>query len=158
MCDQGVALVSSYAGIRPCVFDRVDTRVYITSTRGAGHLHPVDDWQAYQGSASSCSVATYRLSADVMGWYQFLEIAIYLTKPCDIELKSPSKAPSDTRMSYRQSCDRCRQQKVRCLREEPQAVDNDAPSGQHLPPCDRCTKAGVACVYSCTYPIHVSLL
>ncbi|KAF1838970.1 hypothetical protein BDW02DRAFT_564570 [Decorospora gaudefroyi] len=45
-------------------------------------------------------------------------------------------------MSHRQSCNRCRQQKVRCLREEFASLT------QPLSPCQRCAKAGVACVYS----------
>ncbi|KAF2833547.1 hypothetical protein CC86DRAFT_461889 [Ophiobolus disseminans] len=45
-------------------------------------------------------------------------------------------------MSHRHSCDRCRQQKVRCLRDELPST------GQPLPPCERCNKANVACVYS----------
>ncbi|KAH7086128.1 hypothetical protein FB567DRAFT_63113 [Paraphoma chrysanthemicola] len=49
--------------------------------------------------------------------------------------------------SQRYSCDRCRQQKVRCLKNwELSTVV--AGSGNHLTPCERCTKADVACVYS----------
>ncbi|KAH7303658.1 hypothetical protein B0I35DRAFT_177203 [Stachybotrys elegans] len=45
-------------------------------------------------------------------------------------------------MSQRQSCDRCRQQKVRCFWDS-------ASHGAHgLPRCQRCFKAGVDCVYS----------
>ncbi|KAI0468874.1 hypothetical protein F4859DRAFT_188791 [Xylaria cf. heliscus] len=53
-------------------------------------------------------------------------------------------------MSHRQSCDRCRQQKVRCRRDESQRGKNNPSSlGQaSLSPCERCTKAAVDCVYS----------
>ncbi|KAI0506250.1 hypothetical protein F5B22DRAFT_624842 [Xylaria bambusicola] len=53
-------------------------------------------------------------------------------------------------MSHRQSCDRCRQQKVRCRRDESQRWSNNASSAEQGPPsrCERCTKAAVECVYS----------
>lgn len=57
-------------------------------------------------------------------------------------------------MSHRQSCDRCRQQKVRCLREEAQRVASNPPASSgpnSFSRCERCTKAGVDCVYSCMY-------
>ncbi|KAK0118230.1 hypothetical protein ONS95_012533 [Cadophora gregata] len=53
-------------------------------------------------------------------------------------------------MSQRQSCDRCRQQKVRCLRDETQKAEK-TPSpkgGSSTLRCERCTKAGVECFYS----------
>ncbi|KAH9218328.1 hypothetical protein DL95DRAFT_385753 [Leptodontidium sp. 2 PMI_412] len=55
-------------------------------------------------------------------------------------------------MSHRQSCNRCRQQKVRCLRDEaPRGESNPSSSGRpSLSRCERCTKAGVECVYSLT--------
>ncbi|RXG49306.1 hypothetical protein VDGE_05636 [Verticillium dahliae] len=49
-------------------------------------------------------------------------------------------------MSHRHSCERCRQQKVRCLRDS-QIVQKPSP-GQSIPKCSRCAKAGTACVYS----------
>ncbi|QGI68024.1 uncharacterized protein FFB20_15815 [Fusarium fujikuroi] len=50
-------------------------------------------------------------------------------------------------MSHRQSCDRCRQQKVRCLRDESQGgAGNKARAS--FSRCERCTKASVDCVYS----------
>ncbi|KAF1958924.1 hypothetical protein CC80DRAFT_591806 [Byssothecium circinans] len=45
-------------------------------------------------------------------------------------------------MPPRHSCDRCRQQKVRCLRDELHS------SAQPLSSCQRCVNASVACVYS----------
>lgn len=54
-------------------------------------------------------------------------------------------------MSHRQSCDRCRQQKVRCRRDEAaqRGKSNTSSTGQtSLLPCERCTKAAVDCVYS----------
>ncbi|KAF4952469.1 hypothetical protein FGADI_6703 [Fusarium gaditjirri] len=46
-------------------------------------------------------------------------------------------------MSHRQSCERCRQQKVRCLRD----TTSQKPSpGQPLPKCSKCAKAGTACI------------
>jgi hypothetical protein len=62
-------------------------------------------------------------------------------------------------MSQRQSCNRCRQQKVRCLRDEaPRGESNLSSSGRpSLVRCERCTKAGVECVYSrmhCVAPIY----
>ncbi|KAL6232009.1 hypothetical protein BDW75DRAFT_243368 [Aspergillus navahoensis] len=52
-------------------------------------------------------------------------------------------------MSHRQSCDRCRQQKVRCIRDEAQAqLGTSYPDRASLAPCERCLKAGVDCVYS----------
>ncbi|KAH5139490.1 hypothetical protein HBI56_226420 [Parastagonospora nodorum] len=57
-------------------------------------------------------------------------------------------------MSHRQSCDRCRQQKVRCLRGEgPREKNIDlplSPKQAQLPRCERCAKASVECVYSFT--------
>ncbi|KAL5340286.1 hypothetical protein BJX70DRAFT_128690 [Aspergillus crustosus] len=53
-------------------------------------------------------------------------------------------------MSHRQSCDRCRQQKVRCIRDEAQAQRGASyPDRASLAPCERCSKAGVDCIYSC---------
>lgn len=46
-------------------------------------------------------------------------------------------------MPHRQSCDRCRQQKARCTREDPL---NDA--ADPFLPCERCMKAGAVCSYS----------
>lgn len=46
-------------------------------------------------------------------------------------------------MSSRQSCDRCRQQKVRCYRSE-HATSRSGSLAQ----CERCAKAGANCVYS----------
>ncbi|KAL3957169.1 hypothetical protein ACCO45_007747 [Purpureocillium lilacinum] len=53
-------------------------------------------------------------------------------------------------MSHRQSCDRCRQQKVRCLRDEAQQENSNpsSPGRASLSQCERCAKAGVDCVYS----------
>ncbi|KAI0185486.1 hypothetical protein EV127DRAFT_463795 [Xylaria flabelliformis] len=52
-------------------------------------------------------------------------------------------------MSHRQSCDRCRQQKVRCRRDETERGSNSPSSGQtSLSQCERCTRAAVDCVYS----------
>ncbi|KAK0710109.1 hypothetical protein B0T26DRAFT_432797 [Lasiosphaeria miniovina] len=58
-------------------------------------------------------------------------------------------------MSHRHSCDRCRQQKVRCLQDESQSQgagpgSNPAASRNRssLTRCERCTKADVDCVYS----------
>ncbi|KAI5462040.1 hypothetical protein BGZ63DRAFT_382838 [Mariannaea sp. PMI_226] len=48
-------------------------------------------------------------------------------------------------MSHRHSCDRCRQQKVRCLRDESQRASSGSNS---LARCERCAKASVDCVYS----------
>ncbi|KAH6892949.1 hypothetical protein B0T10DRAFT_481143 [Thelonectria olida] len=48
-------------------------------------------------------------------------------------------------MSQRHSCDRCRQQKVRCSRGNSQTAPTDPTS---LARCERCTKASVNCVYS----------
>ncbi|KAH7013038.1 hypothetical protein EDB80DRAFT_709252 [Ilyonectria destructans] len=48
-------------------------------------------------------------------------------------------------MSHRHSCDRCRQQKVRCVRDESQGASSGTTS---LARCERCTKAAVDCVYS----------
>ncbi|KAH7127285.1 hypothetical protein EDB81DRAFT_809013 [Dactylonectria macrodidyma] len=48
-------------------------------------------------------------------------------------------------MSHRHSCDRCRQQKVRCLRDDSQGASSSTTS---LARCERCTKAAVDCVYS----------
>ncbi|KAI0097586.1 hypothetical protein GGR51DRAFT_578026 [Nemania sp. FL0031] len=52
-------------------------------------------------------------------------------------------------MLHRQSCDRCRQQKVRCRRDESQRWNNSS-SPEKGPPsrCERCAKAAVDCVYS----------
>ncbi|KAK4168084.1 hypothetical protein QBC43DRAFT_127902 [Cladorrhinum sp. PSN259] len=49
-------------------------------------------------------------------------------------------------MSHRHSCERCRQQKVRCLRDS-QTTQKPSP-GQSIPKCSRCAKAGTTCVYS----------
>ncbi|KAI1173370.1 hypothetical protein F4777DRAFT_558239 [Nemania sp. FL0916] len=52
-------------------------------------------------------------------------------------------------MSHRQSCDRCRQQKVKCRRYEPLGGKSNPSLAQSpLAPCERCTKAEVGCVYS----------
>ncbi|KAL4796625.1 hypothetical protein BDV19DRAFT_388130 [Aspergillus venezuelensis] len=56
-------------------------------------------------------------------------------------------------MSHRQSCDRCRQQKVRCIRDEAQSQGHaqrgsSYPDRAPLTPCERCLKAGADCVYS----------
>ncbi|KAL4881204.1 hypothetical protein BJY04DRAFT_189333 [Aspergillus karnatakaensis] len=56
-------------------------------------------------------------------------------------------------MSHRQSCDRCRQQKVRCIRDEAQSQahaqrGSSYPDRAPLIPCERCLKAGADCVYS----------
>ncbi|CAH0051606.1 unnamed protein product [Clonostachys solani] len=47
----------------------------------------------------------------------------------------------------RQSCDRCRQQKVRCLKNWETSVTTSADS-DYFSACERCTKADVPCVYS----------
>ncbi|KAI1463638.1 uncharacterized protein F4812DRAFT_463466 [Daldinia caldariorum] len=44
--------------------------------------------------------------------------------------------------SRRSACDRCRGQKLRCVRPPKQA---NAADGQTLQPCERCTKAGAGC-------------
>ncbi|KNG48004.1 hypothetical protein DDE82_002269 [Stemphylium lycopersici] len=49
-------------------------------------------------------------------------------------------------MSHRHSCERCRQQKVRCLRDS--QVSQEPSPGQSIPQCSRCAKAGTACIYS----------
>ncbi|KAL8364894.1 hypothetical protein RB595_003940 [Gaeumannomyces hyphopodioides] len=49
-------------------------------------------------------------------------------------------------MSHRHSCERCRQQKVRCLRDS-ETMQKPSP-GQSIPKCSRCAKAGTTCVYS----------
>ncbi|KAK3995122.1 hypothetical protein QBC44DRAFT_367001 [Cladorrhinum sp. PSN332] len=49
-------------------------------------------------------------------------------------------------MSHRHSCERCRRQKVRCLRD-PENVHKPSP-GQSIQRCTRCAKAGTACVYN----------
>jgi hypothetical protein len=60
----------------------------------------------------------------------------------------------------RHSCDRCRQQKVRCLKNwELPGVSGGGHGGgggggsgggnERLSPCERCAKADVPCVYSC---------
>src|SRR4051794_13920655 len=73
-----------------------------------------------------------------------------LNKASPIGRESRKGANKKLIMSQRQSCNRCRQQKVRCLRDE-------APRGESIPSssgrptlsrCERCTKAGVECVYS----------
>lgn len=46
-------------------------------------------------------------------------------------------------MPYRQSCDRCRQQKARCMR-----VDSGHDVTDTYLPCERCIKAGAVCLYS----------
>ncbi|KAL4968125.1 Zn(II)2Cys6 transcription factor domain-containing protein [Aspergillus stella-maris] len=56
-------------------------------------------------------------------------------------------------MSHRQSCDRCRQQKVRCIRDEAQSQahaqrGSSYPDHAPLTSCERCLKAGADCVYS----------
>ncbi|KAK4229589.1 hypothetical protein QBC38DRAFT_471648 [Podospora fimiseda] len=49
-------------------------------------------------------------------------------------------------MSHRHSCERCRRQKVRCLRD---SESGEKPSpGQSIQRCMRCAKAGAACVYN----------
>jgi len=60
-------------------------------------------------------------------------------------------------MSHRQSCDRCRQQKVRCLRDEAQQENSNpsSPGRASLSQCERCAKAGVDCVYSCMLLHHL---
>src|SRR5262249_31599785 len=49
--------------------------------------------------------------------------------------------------AHRQSCDRCRQQKVRCLRDNNTSVPGPGGVSASLL-CDRCAKAGADCVYS----------
>ncbi|KAH9865986.1 hypothetical protein J1614_008550, partial [Plenodomus biglobosus] len=49
----------------------------------------------------------------------------------------------------RYSCDRCRQQKVRCLKNWDLSTVVSG-GGNHLTSCERCTKADVPCVYGCT--------
>ncbi|KAJ1338625.1 RNA polymerase II-specific transcription factor-like protein [Microdochium nivale] len=49
--------------------------------------------------------------------------------------------------SHRQSCDRCRQQKVRCLRDNDASVPGPGRGSASLL-CDRCAKAGAECRYS----------
>ncbi|KAF2647848.1 hypothetical protein K491DRAFT_277231 [Lophiostoma macrostomum CBS 122681] len=49
--------------------------------------------------------------------------------------------------SQRHSCDRCRQQKVRCLKNQ-ESSSTEGGGNDHLAPCERCTKADVRCIYS----------
>ncbi|KAH7009244.1 uncharacterized protein B0I36DRAFT_342667 [Microdochium trichocladiopsis] len=49
--------------------------------------------------------------------------------------------------AHRQSCDRCRQQKVRCLRDNNASVSGPGRVSASLL-CDRCAKAGAECRYS----------
>ncbi|KAL7945267.1 hypothetical protein V8C42DRAFT_322651 [Trichoderma barbatum] len=53
-------------------------------------------------------------------------------------------------MSHRQSCDRCRQQKVRCLRNNGQRGQTNplSPYRTSFSQCERCIKAGTDCIYS----------
>lgn len=61
----------------------------------------------------------------------------------------PLTNTQDSMYRQRYSCDRCRQQKVRCLKNWESSAAVGA-YGDHVTPCERCTKADVACVYSCT--------
>lgn len=71
-------------------------------------------------------------------------------------------------MPRRQSCDRCHEQKVRCVTEGLDGAitlggvihENDANSDGHvvsLVPCVRCRKAGAVCAYSREYSDEVSV-
>jgi hypothetical protein len=68
----------------------------------------------------------------------------------DSILEAKNIAYSISIMSQRQSCDRCRQQKVRCLRVNGQRGHNTpaSPYRTSFSQCERCTKAGADCVYS----------
>ncbi|CAG8959743.1 hypothetical protein HYFRA_00001649 [Hymenoscyphus fraxineus] len=61
----------------------------------------------------------------------------------------------ENNMSQRQSCDRCRQQKVRCFRDDTLGLEssNSFLQQSSLMQCKRCAKAGVGCIYSPTTTI-----
>jgi Fungal Zn(2)-Cys(6) binuclear cluster domain len=56
----------------------------------------------------------------------------------------PTDSSMNTEISRRSACDRCRGQKLRCVRQSPpRSQAGDEPP---LVPCDRCLKAGAACI------------
>jgi Fungal Zn(2)-Cys(6) binuclear cluster domain len=58
--------------------------------------------------------------------------------------RAPNRLLMNTEISRRSACDRCRGQKLRCVRQSPsRSQAGDEPP---LVPCDRCLRAGAACI------------
>ncbi|KAI0434045.1 hypothetical protein F5Y09DRAFT_20190 [Xylaria sp. FL1042] len=66
--------------------------------------------------------------------------------------------PSDVMMPLRQTCDRCRELKVRCKRGTAQAPSADGNTAALSRPCARCSRVGVMCKYSRKTLLYIKAL